>query len=148
MEFISLRAARKAAGLTQDDLAKKIGVNRATLSKYESGAISPDLNQLCIIAAALGISPSSLLDGPDWSDSVDTKKKIADHAARLSEIGDSETASILLEQGEEILGGDVADDLQIEKRINTALSLLSHEGHLLAMEQIEAISKCDSLRKK
>ena len=37
MEKISLRAARVAAGLTQEEMAKKIGVTRSWLQKMESG---------------------------------------------------------------------------------------------------------------
>ena len=51
-----IRAARKAAGLTQEGLAKRIGVGRATLSKYESGHIEPSISKLREIADALSCS--------------------------------------------------------------------------------------------
>lgn len=37
MKKITLRAARVAAGLTQEEMAKKIGVTRSWLQKMESG---------------------------------------------------------------------------------------------------------------
>lgn len=53
--FNDIRKARKAAGLTQEALAKKLNVNRATISKYETGEISPTIDQLRNIANALDV---------------------------------------------------------------------------------------------
>lgn len=55
MDSIKLRAARKKAGLTQESLASALGVNRATISKYESGLIEPPVSQIKQIAKILGI---------------------------------------------------------------------------------------------
>lgn len=55
MSFNDLRQLRKAAGITQDALAARLGVNRATISKYENGQIEPTLSQLQAIADALGV---------------------------------------------------------------------------------------------
>lgn len=55
-----IRAARKAAGLTQEALAGQIGVKRSVVSKYETGAIEPSVSQLRRIAEALGVSPGFL----------------------------------------------------------------------------------------
>ena len=56
-----IRELRKAAGLTQEQLSARLGINRATLSKYESGDIDPPTSQLQAIAAALGVSVGRLL---------------------------------------------------------------------------------------
>lgn len=56
-----LRRLRKAAGITQDELAAKLGVNRATISKYETGQIAPTIPQLQAIADALGVHLLDLL---------------------------------------------------------------------------------------
>lgn len=50
-----LRKARKAANLTQAELAKLLGVNRATISKYESGEISPPVDRLKEICNVLDL---------------------------------------------------------------------------------------------
>lgn len=55
-----IRKARKAAGMTQERLAKAIGVTHATLSRYESGAINPPMYQFQAIADTLGVSLSEL----------------------------------------------------------------------------------------
>ena len=53
---------RKAAHVTQEELAKRIGVNRALISKYETGIIEPSVSQLQKIASALGVPMMELLD--------------------------------------------------------------------------------------
>ena len=55
-----IKAARKAKGMTQADFAKALGLNRATISKYESGVVEPSVTQLKKMADVLGI-PWTLL---------------------------------------------------------------------------------------
>lgn len=50
-----IKNARKRLGMTQNELAKKLGINRATLSKYETGQIDPTVSQLMKIADALNL---------------------------------------------------------------------------------------------
>lgn len=45
-----IRAARKAAGLAQDDIAIACGVRRLTVSSWEAGRTSPRAEQLVLIA--------------------------------------------------------------------------------------------------
>lgn len=60
---IRIKEARKAAGLTQSELAEKLGVNRATVSKYESGDIDISIRQLARIAEILGVPVQDLMAG-------------------------------------------------------------------------------------
>lgn len=55
MNYQELRRARKAARITQDELAASLGINRATVSKYETGIIEPPLSQLEKIADLLNV---------------------------------------------------------------------------------------------
>lgn len=73
MDFTGIRKARKKAGITQDGLASLLGINRATVSKYESGQIEPSLSQLGEIAKALNTTVYEMV-GPDWGgwSSIDT----------------------------------------------------------------------------
>ena len=50
-----IKAARKAKGMTQEDFAKALGLNRATISKYESGIVEPSVTQIKKMADVLGI---------------------------------------------------------------------------------------------
>lgn len=61
--LFDIRKKRKEANLTQDELAQRIGINRATLSKYETGQIDPPISQINKIAEALGITQIELITG-------------------------------------------------------------------------------------
>lgn len=61
MKTNTIRDARKAAGVTQEQLAKLLGINRATLSRYESGDIDPPTSQIRRIASALNTSVHNLI---------------------------------------------------------------------------------------
>lgn len=63
-----LRQVRIAAGLTQSDLAKRLGQPQSFVSKYESGERLLDLVELRRICKAVGISLVDLVR--KWEDSV------------------------------------------------------------------------------
>lgn len=56
-----IKEARKLAGLSQGELAAKIGVARNTLSGYENGQHDPRSDVLKLIAAACGVTVDFLL---------------------------------------------------------------------------------------
>lgn len=62
----SIRQAREAKKMTQDDLAGRIGVTAATISLYESGGRKPELEKIRMIAKVLETSEVYLL-GSDVS---------------------------------------------------------------------------------
>ncbi|MDI6745182.1 MAG: helix-turn-helix domain-containing protein [Thermodesulfovibrionales bacterium] len=67
-----IKNARIRLGMSQKDLADKIGLTSSFISQIENNQISPSLNSFLQIAEALGISPTDLLqkekkrDGVDW----------------------------------------------------------------------------------
>ena len=56
-----LREKRKAAGLSQTELALRLGRSQSFVSKYESGELRLDLVELSLICRALGLSLSSFV---------------------------------------------------------------------------------------
>jgi len=56
-----IRDVRTKMGLSQKDLADKIGLTSSFISQLENNQISPSLNSFLQIAGALGISPTVLL---------------------------------------------------------------------------------------
>lgn len=55
--------ARNAIGLTQSELAKKVGVVPRQIAAYEGGEAKPRINALNNLAAALGTTPDWLASG-------------------------------------------------------------------------------------
>ena len=57
-EFSIIQAmidARKASGLTQQQLAEKTGISQADISKLENGSANPSLRTLRRLAAGMGM---------------------------------------------------------------------------------------------
>ena len=57
----ALKAARKSAGLTQEELAQKCGMAKQNISRYENSEREPNIRTAKIIADALGIPLSILI---------------------------------------------------------------------------------------
>jgi transcriptional regulator with XRE-family HTH domain len=59
-----LRAARRAGGLTQAQLAERTSTSQATISAYESGAKQPSVDTLSRLLAATGARLAVVRDAP------------------------------------------------------------------------------------
>lgn len=57
----SIAALRKAKGMTQEQLAARVGVSAPAVSKWETGSSCPDISLLCPLARALGTNLDTLL---------------------------------------------------------------------------------------
>lgn len=58
---ISISVLRKRAGMTQGELAEKVGVDTETVSRFERGATTPSLITLQLLAAALDTTMADLI---------------------------------------------------------------------------------------
>ena len=57
-----VRTLRKALGLTQEELADRVGLRQAQISELESARNNIKIDNLHRLAAALGVRPHDLLD--------------------------------------------------------------------------------------
>lgn len=62
----NLRRLRKAAGLTQEELAERAGVHRTEIGLLEHGKRRPGLEMLVKLAGSLGVPPEELTEGIAW----------------------------------------------------------------------------------
>lgn len=60
----SIRATREAAGMTQAELARTVGVTRQTLIAIEQGRYSPSLELAFQLARAFGVGLDDLFAYP------------------------------------------------------------------------------------
>lgn len=68
MEFSNrLYELRKQKGLSQEELANKLNVTRQTISKWEVGDSTPDMEKLVAISDLFGISLDELVIGKEAS---------------------------------------------------------------------------------
>lgn len=65
-----IRECRKRKGLSQEELANKIGVKRAVVSKYETGKISPRIEIIQKISRVLGVPVHELVGATMYIDTV------------------------------------------------------------------------------
>lgn len=77
-----IAAARKAAGVTQLQLAERIGKTKSSIANYESGLREPDSETIGAIAQVLGVTPQSL---EDWR--MDSVQDVLEVLFRMEEEG-------------------------------------------------------------
>lgn len=58
-----IRDARRARGMTQDALARAVGVSRSAVAQWETGRAGQLRGNLTRIGAALGVSAAYLMEG-------------------------------------------------------------------------------------
>lgn len=56
---------RKGLGISQEELGARLGVSRQAVSKWETGAAAPDMNNLMALAREFNISLAELTETPD-----------------------------------------------------------------------------------
>ena len=61
-----IKAARKSAHMGQAELGAAIGIGKSSISEWESGKRSPDIDKVHDIANALGVTPAYLMG---WDES-------------------------------------------------------------------------------
>ena len=74
---ISLKAARVNAGLTQVEVAEKLGKSPNTIILWENGIISPDRANLYLLAETYGLSVDNIFLPSDSTNSRKKKRKVS-----------------------------------------------------------------------
>jgi len=62
------RAKREALGISQMELARRIGLHFTFVSEVERGGRNLSLSSLLRLAEGLGVNPAELVDGLKWDD--------------------------------------------------------------------------------
>lgn len=57
---VSLKAARVNANLTMDEAAQKVGINEATLRKWEKGSTSPTVDRFRKLCEVYGCTTEDI----------------------------------------------------------------------------------------
>ena len=87
----NVRAARVAAGLTQEGLADKVGVTRGSIANLERGAQAPTAYRLITIAEALGAETAVLLPA--------AREDISNHLHELTDTHRNDVHRVLQRRG-------------------------------------------------
>ncbi|MDI3335286.1 helix-turn-helix transcriptional regulator [Defluviimonas aestuarii] len=91
-----LAAAREAAGLSQADLAQRLGVKTRVVEHWEADAKEPRANRLQMLAGMLGVSLMWLLtgegDGVEMTEDGDDSAQVKGVLAEIRELRAAMTA--------------------------------------------------------
>mgnify|MGYP000813021821 FL=1 len=72
MFYDRIRYQRESQGMTQQELADKVGyTSRSTINKIEKGERNITGDKIQAIAQALGVKPSYLMDGDTYDNTID-----------------------------------------------------------------------------
>ena len=66
MVKITLKAARVNAGLTQKDVAERLGISNKTLCSWENGITTPNVHQVQSLCDLYGVSYDNLNFLPEY----------------------------------------------------------------------------------
>jgi len=92
---------RRAIGLTQEQLAEKVGVSAQAISKWENDMTEPDAEMLLTLADIFGVTVDELLRGtvkPVIKDNDDGKKP-EDRILRINVISDDSNITVRIPAG-------------------------------------------------
>lgn len=95
----NIRLLRKRMGLSQQDLAERVGLNRGNIASYESGTAEPKICKLLRISNLFGVNTHDLTRH-DLSEAGRLEGAMA--AFRDSENANQERMDLILERIEEI----------------------------------------------
>ncbi len=76
---------RKIKGLTQEELAEKLGITKNAVSKWERGLCLMDMSLLKPLSEILGVSVNDILAG-EIIDAQDIEKKSEENIIKLTEL--------------------------------------------------------------
>lgn len=96
---------RKRHGMTQLDLAEKMGVTDKAVSKWERDLSCPDINSLPNLAEILGVSIEELMQ---------SKKQADVPVSKVSEITDTVLKAIAIAMGIAVTVSSILDTLDVK----------------------------------
>ncbi len=87
--------AREVAGMSQEELSKRIGVKLVTLQNWENDMAEPRANKLNMLAGILNVTMMWLLEGEgEGITSLDAQPEASDMAGIITEIVDLKARSL------------------------------------------------------
>ena len=78
-----LGQVRREQGLTQEQLAQRLGVSQRTVSRWETGRNMPDISMLTALCAQLDITVAEMLAGQRMEGETVPKTEVSDLAEQL-----------------------------------------------------------------
>lgn len=74
---------RKSRGWSQEELGERLGVTRQTVSKWELGETTPEMEKLVIMSELFGVSIDELVKGGDYNETKSEQFQNAEKKSRF-----------------------------------------------------------------
>ena len=126
---------RKASGLSQEELAEKIGVSRQAVSKWERAEASPDTDNLILLAKIYGVTLDELLIGDpattlnkekednSQNSTPDDNSEEVNNQQKKQKAGVSFKNGIHIHDGEDKVDISFKDGIHVESKDGTKVSV-------------------------
>lgn len=82
----NLKFFRMNLGLTQEELARRLGITRAAITNYEMGRSEPSFEALCALTSELGVDLDQLLLEQDFGVPYIYTRQVTDDEAALLDV--------------------------------------------------------------
>lgn len=92
-----IKAKRKEMGLTMKEVADRIGVSEATVSRWESGSVGSMKRQnVAALARLFDVSPAVLMDWEEYEEENANRKKLIKELSDLAEVSSNDNLEVVL----------------------------------------------------
>ncbi|MBR6072326.1 MAG: helix-turn-helix domain-containing protein [Acholeplasmatales bacterium] len=117
---------RKKSGLSQDELASKLGISRQSVSKWERAEASPDTDNLICLAKIYGVSLDELLSSDQTVDEIANEKKeeTKDNNSTTVTLTDDEGQTVKIEGGHISFVNKDGSEEKFDKKQHIILSII------------------------
>ena len=131
--FIASR--RKLMGLTQEELAEKIGVSKSAIAKWETEESTPDLEMSGRLASVLEVSLDDLVNAPE--DELDSRPGMrGKHMFGVVTVGDKGQIVIPV-RARRVFNINPGDQLMVLGDENSGIALVNAEFFMAVAEEIK-----------
>lgn len=131
----NIKLFRQSKGLTQEELAKKLGISKSAISRYESGQREPDLDSVEKIASTLGVSLRDLVSVDNLFNILVGGESLIE-TQYLSNLQNYNDSSVEKKIGE------------YQLQILVAMDKLNLEGQKKAVERVEELTEIPRYQKE
>lgn len=133
----NIQTLRRTHGLTQEQLAEKVGVSRQTVAKWESGESVPDLANSDALARALNVTLDNLANY-EPSDLGETPPPRGKHIFGVVKVGER-GQMVIPKRAREVFGIQVGDELLCLGDEEQGIALVKTSAFLAGMQTIAGV---------
>lgn len=133
----NIQTLRRTHGLTQEQLAEKVGVSRQTVAKWESGESVPDLANGDALARALNVTLDDLANY-EPSDLGEVPPPRGKHMFGVVKVGER-GQMVIPKRAREVFGIQVGDELLCLGDEEQGIALVKTSAFLAGMQTIAGV---------